>query len=73
MDRMNIREGTNAFEDVGGMTEHVFDILWGGPGNAGESTEGSGIAEIPAGSEQADVQRMRCAGDDRLGGFEGLR
>ena len=47
MDRPDIREGTDALQDVGGMAEDIFDILRCGPGNAGEGTEGSGVAEIP--------------------------
>ena len=47
MNGPDIRQGADAFQNVGGMAENVFDVLGSGPGNAGEGTEGGGIGEVP--------------------------
>ena len=39
MNRMNIRQGTDPFQDIGGMTDNVLHILGRGPGNAGERAD----------------------------------
>ena len=68
MNRMNIRQGTDPFQNIGGMTDNVLHILGRGPGNAGKGTEGSSIAEITVGTEKPHIQRTRISENDGVAG-----
>ena len=68
MNGMNVRQGANAFQDIGGMADYIFHILGRGPGNTCEGPEGSGIAEIAIRTEEADIQEAGLAEDNGITG-----
>ena len=73
MDRMDVRQGTDSLQDIGGVAKDVFHILRRGPGNAGECTEGGGIAEIPVRPETSHIQPAGDAAAYRFTGGQQIR
>ena len=66
MDRADIGQGADTFQDIGRMAQDVLDVLGCGPGNAGEGAEGGSVAEIAVRTEKPDVQRAGLPGDNRV-------